>query len=274
MTGLRRRADELLADLIPDVDERRRRWAREVRSVRDLIWHDVADLDDTIDLGAHIVVPSTGDGAFRFAGSSSFSSTADVHFGSDMPWHKAWGHIRHTADANHRFSFGVIETHGLVPARFPATNSRRFRIDTEVRMGGVVSGWTGGYHWVWAADDKWCKMWLHIRHTVKRGDGLVLAQTVRPPLELIHLENVEPVGQANPVLTGGYGGTILLDVDLDDIRQRQSMLTLDVEIRFDVELEGEADIWLRERGGPANQSIPAFDNAVRWRSAPTFLQPL
>ena len=143
-----------------------------------------------------------------------------------------------------------------------------------MRIIGVVSGWTGGYHWLWAADDKWCKVWLNIRHTVKRGDGLVLGQHVRPTLELVHLENVSPVGQANPVLNGGYGGGVLVDVDLADVRRRQSMLTVDVEVRFDVELEGDAEVWFRDHGGSAAQSVPAVDNAVRWANAPMILRPI
>ena len=52
------------------------------------------------------------------------------------------------------------------------------------------------------------------------------------------------------------------------------MLTVDVEVRFDVELEGDAEVWFRDHGGSAAQSVPAVDNAVRWANAPMILRPI
>ena len=49
--------------------------------------------------------------------------------------------------------------------------------------------------------------------------------------------------------------------------------TVHIETRYDIQLEGFADIWFRRSGGSAEHSVPSLQNYVRFQSWPMHLQP-
>ncbi|MFE2610723.1 hypothetical protein [Streptomyces mirabilis] len=46
------------------------------------------------------------------------------------------------------------------------------------------------------------------------------------------------------------------------------MIILQIALRYDFQLEGESDIWFRNRSGSDSESLAAFDNALTFSCLP------
>ena len=131
-----------------------------------------------------------------------------------------------------------------------------------------ASGWTGLYHPIWHADDKWSKCWQNLRVTASLSTGEVLDSSIPPPFELFFLEDENPVGQGNASLFMVWVPVLRFGADLTDLRTRGVSIILKAELRYDYQLEGESDLWLRHRPGSDAESVAAFDNAVTFQVFP------
>jgi hypothetical protein len=147
----------------------------------------------------------------------------------------------------------------LPPERIPSAN--RFRSAPPGELLGRISGWTGNYHPIFAADDKWCKVDLVLRHTVWQFIGAtwrMCGERIEGPRRLIDLENVFPVGQASFDL---WGFTPLPAIDYS-IFSRFEPIWVQLEIRFETGLEGDADVWFSPDAGPASSVV---ERTFPWR---------
>lgn len=161
----------------------------------------------------------------------------------------------------------------LTPDRFYRNSTQRFRIDTRLQVAGHASGWTGLYHPIWHADNKWSKCWETKRVTAFLSTGEVLDSDAKTR-EVFFLENEFPVGQASISLTEGWIPSLAFNADLRELRNRGVSIGLEMAIRYDFQLEGSSDLWLRARPGSMTESVPAFDNAVTIQMHPGAVVPI
>jgi hypothetical protein len=188
-----------------------------------------------------------------------------VDINGDPP--RIWGHIAYDSDPLLSGNIGFSMFFFLTPDRFPVCTSGRFEIRPRVQISGLASGWTGLYHPILHADDKWSKCWQILRMSATLSSGEPLDSSVLG-LNLFFLEDEYPVGQANTSLTMGWQPVLRFGADLTDLRARGVSIVLEAAFRYDYQLEGESDLWLRNRPGSNAESVAGFDNAVLFRVFP------
>jgi hypothetical protein len=193
------------------------------------------------------------------------ANTLSVDLDNDP--YRLWGHIAYTSDNLFNGGVGIVMTFILSPDRLPRTDRTVFDVHPELRTGGWVSGWTGQYHPVWHADDKWSKCWHYCEATLTLSSGERLAGDSLHE-NLFFLEDVNPVGQASINEFQGWTPVLTFTANMADLRQRGISIILRTELRYDFQLEGESDIWFRNRPGSESESVAAFDNALTFRCAP------
>lgn len=216
-----------------------------------------------------------------WARTTTFSSFPEITVDIPDAFVHIFGHIHYGDDDLRLGSVGYIEEYELAPDRFPMivaatvtptiTPTTTFEIATELRISGILSGSTGCYHWLWCADDKWCKCSELIRQTAFLSTGEILASRA-VALQKIDLENVLPSGQANPPLTGGFPALLRFRANLGELFKSGTSILVQIETRYDLQLEGDADIWFRRIGGSAQESVPSMQNAVLFQSQPMCLR--
>ena len=187
--------------------------------------------------------------------------------------YRIWGHIGYGGDNLMNGTVGLVMTFMLTPDRYPFTTKTTFEVRPELRTGGWVSGWTGQYHPIWHADDKWSKCWRLFRADLTLSTGEGLSASVLHDNQFF-LEDENPVGQANTSQFMGWGPLLRFNADLADLRARGVSMIFRAELRFDFQLEGESDIWFRNRTGSQSESVPSFDNAVTFRCWPGSIVPV
>jgi hypothetical protein len=180
---------------------------------------------------------------------------------------RIWGHIAYDQDNLLSGNVGVSKFFFLTPDRFPVRAGNAFEIRPRAQIGGWASGWTGLYHPVWHADDKWSKCWQNLRVTASLSSGEIL-DTSTLNFNCFSLEDELGVGQGNASLTMGWVPVLRFNADLADLRARGVAIILELELRYDYQLEGESDLWLRNRPGSDAESVASFDNAVTFRVFP------
>jgi hypothetical protein len=265
---------------IPDFESRREQIVEEFKNLFDKHRPYVLPLtsnDLAIDYGdlAHPFVPiplPEGIGELWWAQTAFFSSLEGLTVDSPDEFVHIFGHVHYDGDPLLTGSVGYIEDYVLSPDRFPSTTSTKFDIAVELRVIGILSGFTGLYHWLWAADDKWCKCWQIMRRTAFLSTGPVLDNR-SVVMQMIDLANVHPVGQFNPQLNFRSADLLRFDAGLHALAASGTSILVQIETRFDIQLEGDADIWFRRFGGNAAESVPSSQNAVLLRSDPMVLQP-
>lgn len=296
--GLKKATDAMLREAIPDFESRRQqileRFTPGFNKTRpDVLPLHRLDLDLDYDGPGelHPVFPEPNpkvppprfpEGACEFwwAQTTLFSSFPEITVDIPDDFVHIFGHLHYEGDDRLIGSVGYIEEYGLGPDRFPmlvatsltpVTPDVMFEVRTDLRISGVLSGFTGFYHWLWGADDKWCKCRQVTRQRAFLSTGEQLdVRTLSLPM--ISLENSHPVGQANPVLTGGFLERLFLPVNLGALFNVGTSILVQIETRYEIELEGDADIWFRHIGGSAQQSVPSVENAVLCQSQPMCLR--
>jgi hypothetical protein len=216
-----------------------------------------------------VVTQPANVGELWWAETSPFVAAPDNTLNVDLDHdpYRIWGHIGYTSDSLFNGTVGIVMTFILGPERMPRTNRTVFDVHPELRPGGWVSGWTGPYHPIWHADDKWSKCWRYLEATLTLSSGEWLAGDSLHP-NLFFLEDVNPVGQASINEFFGWTPVLTFTANMADLRQRGVSIILRTELRYDFQLEGESDIWFRNRSGSASESVPAFDNALTFRCWP------
>jgi hypothetical protein len=153
-----------------------------------------------------------------------------------------------------RFSVGATSHFVLPPEAIPpTTSSGRLRSAPPADVRGTVFGQTGYYFPPFAADDKWCHCYRVTRHALWQlvgGQWRALGESVERQT-IVHLENVVQVGN-QIVPMSGFMRTPSIDFGLVT---RTEPVWAQVEIRFDVDLEGDARIELSPQNNPANSVV-------------------
>jgi hypothetical protein len=143
------------------------------------------------------------------------------------------------------FSSGAVAHFELQARRRPASASGRWASLPAIDLTGKIEGFTGYWHWLWAADDKWAKCWLHLRQTayqlVPHDFGAPGARNIEVPMVLA--ERVERRTLIDEENNGNFvnallpGFTPMPAVEFGLVRPDLSVW-VDLEVRFDMQLEG------------------------------------
>ena len=86
--------------------------------------------------------------------------------------------------------------------------------------------------------------------------------TVQNVFPEINLDDEFPMGLGTSDLTGGHGGSLMFDAALPALSAMGQSILVDIETRFDIQLEGDARILFR-RDAP---SVPSLANSVRFKT--------
>jgi hypothetical protein len=152
-----------------------------------------------------------------------------------------------------RFSVGATSHFKLSPEDIPSSGTGRYRSAPPADAHGQIFGLTGHYLPVFASDDKWCHCFRVLRHALWQlvnGQWRALGELQRVDT-LIHLENVVQVGTATVPLDG-FMPTPTLEFGLVD---SHLPVWAQVEIRFDIDLEGDALIRFSPDQNPAHSVV-------------------
>jgi hypothetical protein len=108
------------------------------------------------------------------------------------------------------------------------------------RANGDVNGRQGYYHPIFGPDDKWCHLFRVFRHTLWQfvnGDWHMLGERIENAT-LINMENIVTTDYRTAQLSG-----FMPSPEFDfGVVSRSEPVWAQVEIRFDVQLEGDAGI--------------------------------
>jgi hypothetical protein len=208
-------------------------------------------------------------GRFQWISSQGFSNASGITVANPDRFLHFFGSSRYKGDNLIARSTGV--TFNFELNQFPPINSTRWTSTPFMDLRGIISGWTGLYHPLWAADDKWCKCWLFLKQTViqRTTSGDLTLGTAQDVTELIKLENGYPIGQASI----GLSPRPMPRVDFSMSDRTASILAI-LEIRFDIQLEGNASIWFRLLDGSQTESVPSVSNSVLLEVPEWFIQGL
>ncbi|MDW8803741.1 hypothetical protein P1P68_02700 [Streptomyces scabiei] len=132
------------------------------------------------------------------------------------------------------FNAGATAAFELHPHRRPASGNGRYTSSPSVNLWGTISGFTGIYHPIWAADDKWAKCWMHLRQTAFQftGSGPVILGERREHRTLINEENN---GRTVHAPLPGFQPMPSVEFSLAD---PNASIWVHLEVRFDMQLEG------------------------------------
>jgi hypothetical protein len=150
-----------------------------------------------------------------------------------------FGRINYNRDQLFSFSTRAVATFELQPNRRPPSPSGRYNSAPHVELFGDVSGWTNSKICPLACDDKWCKCFLFLRQTafqIINGQGRVCGENMS------HRTLINEEGQGRDVSTRLPGFLQMPFLQFGLLRADLSVF-IDLEVRFDVQLEGDSNIW-------------------------------
>ncbi|MGW6293105.1 hypothetical protein [Streptomyces sp. NPDC055058] len=144
------------------------------------------------------------------------------------------------------FNVGATAAFELHPNRRPPSGNGRYTSAPSVNLWGTVSGFTGIYHWLWAADDKWAKCWLNLRQTAFQftGSGLVVLGERRDRRTLIDEENN---GRTVHAPLPGFLPMPPIEFSLAN---PHASIWVHLEVRFDMQLEGWSSLSFSPQPNP------------------------
>lgn len=150
---------------------------------------------------------------------------------------------RFTYDANplFGFSFGATAAFEIQWERLPHSPSGRWRSAPHIELFGALLGWTGPYDVF--EGDSWCKVWINRRQTLFQWtfgpSGPV--QVIRgQAIESQHVINEENAHRAYRHVLPGFQR--MPTVEFGNIFPQSVWAHL--EVRVDVQLEGNSFLWL------------------------------
>jgi hypothetical protein len=143
------------------------------------------------------------------------------------------------------FSTGAVAHFELHAARRPASSAGRWASLPAIDLAGRIEGFTGYWHWLLAADDKWAKCWLHLRQTayqlVPHDFGVPGLRSVEVPVVLAERTErrtlIDEENNSRFVNAFMPGFTPMPAVEFGLVQQNLSVW-VDLEVRFDMQLEG------------------------------------
>jgi hypothetical protein len=139
------------------------------------------------------------------------------------------------------FSFGATAAFEIQWERLPPSPSGRWRSTPHVELFGGLLGWTGPYDLF--DGDSWCKVWIIRRQTVfqwtfgETGPVQVVRGQAIVPQQVINEENAHrhyrhPLRGFQPMPEVVFGNIF------------PGSVWAHLEVRFDVQLEGNSFLWL------------------------------
>ncbi|WP_432147108.1 hypothetical protein [Streptomyces sp. bgisy084] len=296
--SLAKETREVLLSSIPDLEERgrahRERIMPELERLKGTAWptHGLVPLEKTDGLGyeyplgslvgpggaSYHPLPPPGEvvvaptqppnmGELWRVARSGFLFSPKMNYDNTQDPFRIYGHVNYSSDELFNGSVGLGVTFTLPPERMEYTNRTTFEVNPLAEVDGFVSGWTGYYNPLFAADDKWSKCWETHEATLVLSSGERLTGD-SSPTNIFSLEDETPVGQANAHRVGGWAPTLRFTANMGDLRQRGVSIILQMALRYDFQLEGESDIWFRNRDGSDSESPAAFDNALTYNCSP------
>lgn len=177
-----------------------------------------------------------------FGGGGGISPTFQsdgVHFFGQAPYNR---------DPLFSFSVGAGATFELQPERMPHSASGRWHSAPHIELFGTITGWTNIKHCPWACDDKWSKCFLFLRHeAVQFIDDIGTWASCGRATSFQTLINEEGNGRRVDAHLPGFKAMPPLTFGL--FRRDRSVL-VDIEVRFDVQLEGDSFISFSPGDGP------------------------
>lgn len=190
-------------------------------------------------------VPPPPSGEFWWAHTESSFNDDGLNAQTESDGLHFFGNINYGGDSLIHRNIGATATFVLDPARRPASPSGRWRSQPWVELFGRIDGWTGVYHWLWAADDKWCKCKLFLRQTALQfvPDLVILATNT----ELRTLIDEENQGRNTHADLPGFLPMPIIEFGVADPNQS---VIVDLEVRFDIELEGDSFIGFSPQPNP------------------------
>ncbi|GGE23371.1 hypothetical protein GCM10011390_48500 [Aureimonas endophytica] len=172
------------------------------------------------------------------------SQTDGLHF---------FGHRDYNGDPLLPFSTGAWATFELQPERRPPSASGRYNSAPWVELFGNITGWTNIQSCPWACDDKWCKCWMYLRQSAIQfvddvGTWRLCGEATARRTWIDEDGNGRTVVAQMP----GYLPMPFLQFGL--IRPDRSIF-VDLEVRFDIQLEGSSYIGFSPADNPANSVL-------------------
>jgi hypothetical protein len=291
---LRGDTTKIFTEAFPNFKNRRKQIADKYKPefekararIASIIWDDL-DLgfggiaNETVD---HVTPPPpplpAGIGEFWWDRTTFFSTLGEISVEQpDDEFIRIFGHLHWGGDSLLPGSVGFIQNFVLSPDRFPSTSETSFIIRSSLRNIGVISGFTGFYHPFWAADDKWCKcQWLVTARlfapvgadSISQPAANTLHRAVSGTEVILNLDNESPVGQESKALPPIVGREVLFDrANLSTLSALGLSFVVQIENRFNIQLEGDADIWFTGNGGEPASRTPLVSRPHRsiWKPA-------
>jgi hypothetical protein len=170
--------------------------------------------------------------------------TDGVHF---------FGRLGYDSDPLFGFSVGAFATFELQPERRPLSPSGRFNSSPHVELFGNITGWTNIQDCPWACDDKWCKCFLFLRQSaIQFVDDVGTWRLCGETTSLRTL--IDEEGNGNTVVAPMPGFLPMPFLQFGLLRPDRSVL-IDLEVRFDVQLEGSSFIGFSPEDNPAGSVL-------------------
>ncbi|MBI2486263.1 MAG: hypothetical protein HYW01_04750 [Deltaproteobacteria bacterium] len=222
------------------------------------------------DIEPHPIQP-TADGEFWWA-STDFHSSRGIETAFLTDGLHFFGGINYDDDPLIHASTGAVAHFELHANRRPPSSSGRFASSPIVELFGQITGFTGYWHWLWAADDKWCKCWLHLKQTalqlVPHDFGVPGLHSVETPVVLASREEVKTLIEEeneSRFKDAFLQGFIPMPPIEFGLANPNLSIWVQLEIRFDIQLEGWSQIWFSPERNPMGSVLLRHP---QWRVQP------
>lgn len=192
------------------------------------------------------VLPPPPDGWFWWAQTQPFRNHHGLHAQFESDGLHFFGSLSYNGDPLVHHHIGATATFELAPNRRPHSANGRWRSRPHVELFGRINGWTGVHHWMWAADDKWCKCRLFLRQTALQFVGPTLF-ILGTNTELRTLIDEENKGRGTHADMPGFQPMPFLEFG---VVSPTAPVIVDLEVRFDIELEGDSFIGFSPQPNP------------------------
>jgi len=164
-----------------------------------------------------------------------------------------FGQVPYNSDPLFPFSVGAWARFELQPERRPPSASGRYNSSPHVELFGNITGWTNLKHCPWLCDDKWCKCFLFLRQSAIQfvddiGTWRLCGETTS------HRTLINEEGNGRTVVAPLPGFLPMPFLQFGLLRPDRSVL-IDLEVRFDVQLEGDSFISFSPENNPAGSVL-------------------
>ncbi|WP_139280376.1 hypothetical protein [Rhodococcus tukisamuensis] len=174
-----------------------------------------------------------------------------------------YGHRDYSGDNLISFSVGSWATFELQPERRGPSASGRYYSAPYVELFGNVYGWANLQHCPWACDDKWSKCRLFLRQAaIQFVDDIGTWRLCGENTSSRQLIDLDGTGYGHTEPLPGYQPMPALQFGLP---RADRPLIIDLEVRFDIQLEGSSYIAFSPEDNPSGSVITRY---FQWPIAP------